>query len=111
MAGDRAVGNAEGRNAFFSLKSAEGRANTHVYICCVSTESARNCTKLSHGRLRLIHVPNPNYGPQRRVLARLIYRRSLPDTVKPWETSKVEPEKLWKLSEELVGGDLSPKIK
>jgi len=29
------------------------------------------------------------------------------DTVKPWATDKVEAEKLWKLSEKLVGQEFS----
>ncbi|KAJ5092111.1 hypothetical protein NUU61_006981 [Penicillium alfredii] len=77
---DRLLGNREGWKDF-NPKSLEQGAATHVYAAFDPALKANNGAYLIES-----HVADP-----------------LSDTVKPWATSSLEAERLWKLSEELVG--------
>ncbi|GAB1217045.1 hypothetical protein ATERTT37_006267 [Aspergillus terreus] len=77
---DRAQGNAEGWSEF-KPKSVECGIATHVYAAFDPGLKAHNGAYLVD-----CHVANP-----------------VTDTVKPWATSPVEADRLWDLSERLVG--------
>ncbi|KAL4908719.1 hypothetical protein BDW74DRAFT_72559 [Aspergillus multicolor] len=77
---DRALGNAEGWQDF-KLKTEQQGAATTVYAAFEPSLRESNGAYLQDCR-----IADP-----------------WTDTVKPWGTSKVEAEKLWKLSENLVG--------
>ncbi|KAI0384276.1 WW domain-containing oxidoreductase [Hypomontagnella monticulosa] len=77
---DRAFGSKEGWEDFKWKTPDEGTA-THVYAAFDPNIKEHNGAYLENS-----HVADP-----------------LVETVKPWGTSKVEAERLWKLSEELVG--------
>ncbi|KAL9127722.1 MAG: hypothetical protein Q9217_003452 [Psora testacea] len=77
---DRAMGNAEGW-ADFKVKSAEQGAATYVYAAFEPSLKAHNGAYLEDSK-----IADPWM-----------------KTVKPWATSSIEAERLWKLSEELVG--------
>ncbi|KAH6676943.1 WW domain-containing oxidoreductase [Plectosphaerella plurivora] len=77
---DQSLGNKEGW-AEFDYKTPDEGAATHVYAAFDPSLEGNNGAYLIDG-----HVADP-----------------LVDTVKPWATSAVEAERLWKLSEELVG--------
>ncbi|OCK75776.1 NAD(P)-binding protein [Lepidopterella palustris CBS 459.81] len=77
---DRALGNAEGWGEFKFKTPSQGVA-THVYAAFDPKLQARNGAYLLD-----CHVGDP-----------------FTETVKPWAISPIEAEKLWKLSEKLVG--------
>ncbi|MCJ1359178.1 MAG: hypothetical protein MMC33_009178 [Icmadophila ericetorum] len=79
-AADKTMGNAEGW-ADFNVKTPEQGAATHVYAAFEPSLKAHNGAYLQDS-----HVADP-----------------WTNTVKPWATSSIEAERLWKLSEELVG--------
>ncbi|KAH8895933.1 NAD(P)-binding protein [Thozetella sp. PMI_491] len=81
MAADKALGNAEGWNIEFKYKSQQRGIATHVYAAFEPSLKEHNGTYLQDSR-----IADP-----------------LTDTVKPWATSPVEAERLWKISEKLVG--------
>ncbi|KAJ5312272.1 hypothetical protein PENANT_c011G06161 [Penicillium antarcticum] len=81
---DRQLGNREGW-AEFNPKTLERGAATHIYAAFDPALKANNGAYLID-----CHVADP-----------------LIDTVKPWGTSHFEAERLWKLSEELVGQDFA----
>ncbi|KFZ23638.1 hypothetical protein V502_01881 [Pseudogymnoascus sp. VKM F-4520 (FW-2644)] len=79
-AADKALGNREGW-AEFNVKPLERGVATHIYASFDPDLEAYNGAYLLDS-----HVADP-----------------LLDTVKPWATSRFEAERLWKLSEKLVG--------
>ncbi|KAF9890516.1 hypothetical protein FE257_005921 [Aspergillus nanangensis] len=81
---DRTLGNAEGWKGF-DPKPVERGSATHIYAAFDSSLKANN-----GGYLLDCHVADP-----------------WTDTVKPWATSSVEAERLWRLSEKLVGQEFS----
>ncbi|KAI1495951.1 NAD(P)-binding protein [Biscogniauxia marginata] len=81
QAADRALGNKEGWANGFELKSVERGAATHVFASFSPSLEGHNGAYLQDSQ-----VADPWV-----------------HTVKPWATSPVEAERLWKLSEELVG--------
>ncbi|KAL6238803.1 hypothetical protein BDW75DRAFT_227615 [Aspergillus navahoensis] len=81
---DRMLGNAEGWRDF-KLKTNQQGAATMVYAAFDPGLRANNGAYLQD-----CHVADP-----------------WTDTVKPWGTDKVEAERLWKLSEKLVGQEFS----
>ncbi|RAH83875.1 putative short-chain dehydrogenase [Aspergillus japonicus CBS 114.51] len=78
---DRSLGNREGWRDEFDAKNLERGAATHVYAAFDPSLKAANGAYLID-----CHVADP-----------------LVDTVKPWATSSFEAERLWRLSEKLVG--------
>ncbi|PYH77795.1 putative short-chain dehydrogenase [Aspergillus uvarum CBS 121591] len=78
---DRSLGNREGWRDEFDAKNLERGAATHVYAAFDPSLKAVNGAYLID-----CHVADP-----------------LVDTVKPWATSSFEAERLWRLSEKLVG--------
>ncbi|KAK3690442.1 hypothetical protein B0T22DRAFT_528963 [Podospora appendiculata] len=83
-AADKVFGNEEGWKEF-TFKSPEQGAATHVYAAIHPELKDHNGAYLQDS-----HVADP-----------------WTDTVKPWGTSPVEAERLWKLSEKLVGQEFS----
>ncbi|KAK3342166.1 hypothetical protein B0T25DRAFT_465405, partial [Lasiosphaeria hispida] len=83
-AADRALGNWEGWSELRVKTQDEGVA-THVYGAFHPELKSHNGAYLQDA-----HVANP-----------------WTETVKPWGTSPVEAERLWKLSEKLVGQEFS----
>ncbi|KAK2598886.1 hypothetical protein QQS21_005628 [Conoideocrella luteorostrata] len=83
-AADKQLGNREGW-ADFKWKTPEQGAATHVYAAFHPDLQAHNGAYLQD-----CHVADP-----------------WEDTVKPWGTNVIEAERLWKLSEELVGQKFS----
>lgn len=81
---DKSLGNAEGW-AEFDFKPLERGVATHIYAAFDPSLKANN-----GGYLLDCHVADP-----------------LADTVKPWATSSFEAERLWRLSEKLVGQEFS----
>ncbi|KAK2840531.1 hypothetical protein FQN49_006185 [Arthroderma sp. PD_2] len=81
---DKALGNAEGWGEF-KIKPMERGAATHIYASFDPNLKANNGAYLID-----CHVADP-----------------LEDTVKPWATSSFEAERLWRLSEKLVGQEFS----
>ncbi|XWW95270.1 hypothetical protein V2A60_003225 [Cordyceps javanica] len=77
---DRALGNKEGW-ADFKWKTADQGAATHVYAAF-----APNLNDHNGGYLENSRIADPCV-----------------ETVKPWATSSIEAERLWKLTEKLVG--------
>ncbi|KAH6660112.1 hypothetical protein BKA67DRAFT_40559 [Truncatella angustata] len=77
---DKAMGNAEAWKEYIFKSEQEGAA-THIYAAFEPSLSANNGAYLEDS-----HVADPWV-----------------QTVKPWGTSTVEAERLWKLSENLVG--------
>ncbi|KAK6858152.1 retinol dehydrogenase 13 [Apiospora arundinis] len=77
---DRSLGNAEGWREF-KWKSQDQGAATHVYAAFDPALKGNNGVYLENS-----HIADPWV-----------------ETVKPWGTSLVEAERLWKLSEKLVG--------
>ncbi|KAJ4165095.1 hypothetical protein LMH87_006742 [Akanthomyces muscarius] len=77
---DRRLGNKEGW-ADFKWKTDDQGAATHVFAAFAPTLNDHNGAYLENS-----HVADP-----------------FVETVKPWATSPVEAERLWKLTEELVG--------
>lgn len=93
---DRALGNKEGWSSF-EWKTPDHGAATHVFAAFepslkgASATSFKNYANISSVDsngvyLEDSHIADPNV-----------------ETVKPWGTSAVEAERLWKLSEKLVG--------
>ncbi|EAW07338.1 putative short-chain dehydrogenase [Aspergillus clavatus NRRL 1] len=81
---DKSLGNREGWQEF-DVKPLERGAATHIYA------AFDPCLKANNGAYLLdCHVADP-----------------LVDTVKPWATSSFEAERLWRLSEKLVGQEFS----
>ncbi|KFY22739.1 hypothetical protein V493_06359 [Pseudogymnoascus sp. VKM F-4281 (FW-2241)] len=83
-AADRVLGNREGW-AEFNIKPLERGVATHIYASFDPELEAHNGAYLIDS-----HVADP-----------------LVDTVKPWATSSFEAERLWKLSEKLVGEEFA----
>ncbi|BCS20892.1 putative short-chain dehydrogenase [Aspergillus puulaauensis] len=81
---DKSLGNAEGWRGFRLKTDQEGAATT-VYAAFEPALQENNGAYLQD-----CHIADP-----------------WTDTVKPWATDKVEAEKLWKLSEKLVGQEFS----
>lgn len=81
---DKVLGNAEGWKEF-DVKPIECGVSTHIYASFDPNLKAYNGSYLLD-----THVADP-----------------LADTVKPWAVSSLEAEKLWKLSETLVGQEFS----
>ncbi|EGX92248.1 short-chain dehydrogenase, putative [Cordyceps militaris CM01] len=81
---DRSLGNKEGWEDF-KWKTPDQGAATHVFAAFEPSLKDNNGTYLENSR-----VADPNV-----------------ETVKPWATSPVEAERLWKLSEKLVGQEFS----
>ncbi|KAJ2984314.1 hypothetical protein NQ176_g61 [Zarea fungicola] len=81
---DRSLGNKEGWEDFM-WKTPDQGAATHVFAAFEPSLKENNGTYLENS-----HVAYPNI-----------------ETVKPWATSPVEAERLWKLSEKLVGQEFS----
>ncbi|EEP81612.1 conserved hypothetical protein [Uncinocarpus reesii 1704] len=81
---DKILGNAEGWREF-KIKPLERGAATHIYAAFDPSLKANNGAYLID-----CHVADP-----------------LVDTVKPWATSSFEAERLWRLSEKLVGQEFS----
>ncbi|KAL6899932.1 hypothetical protein GGI43DRAFT_427645 [Trichoderma evansii] len=77
---DKSLGNAEGW-ADFKWKTPERGVATHIYAAFEPSLKERNGAYLENS-----HVADP-----------------YTDTVKPWATSSIEADRLWKLSEKLVG--------
>ncbi|RMJ23884.1 short-chain dehydrogenase [Aspergillus sp. HF37] len=77
---DRSLGNREGWSDF-NVKPLERGAATHIYAAFDPSLKANNGAYLLD-----CHVADP-----------------LADTVKPWATSSFEAERLWRLSERLIG--------
>ncbi|KAI2483813.1 Retinol dehydrogenase 13 [Pyrenophora tritici-repentis] len=82
---DRFMGNAEGWNANFDFVSHDEGSATHVVAAFDTEISGRNGAYLEKGEI----VADDS------------------NRIKPWATSRVEAEKLWKLSEGLVGQTFS----
>ncbi|KKK13018.1 hypothetical protein P175DRAFT_0492380 [Aspergillus ochraceoroseus IBT 24754] len=81
---DKSLGNPEGWKEF-DAKPLERGAATHIYA------AFDPCLKATNGAYLIdCHVSDP-----------------LVDTVKPWATSSFEAERLWRLSEDLVGQEFS----
>ncbi|ETS81857.1 hypothetical protein PFICI_06859 [Pestalotiopsis fici W106-1] len=81
LALDRSLGNAEGWGTDFKWKTPDQGAATHVFAAFATTLKENNGSYLENS-----HIADPWV-----------------DTVKPWATSPIEAERLWKLSEKLVG--------
>ncbi|KAA8648642.1 putative short-chain dehydrogenase [Aspergillus tanneri] len=81
---DKSLGNREGWKEF-DAKPLERGAATHIYAAFDPSLKANNGAYLID-----CHVADP-----------------LVDTVKPWATSRFEAERLWRLSEKLVGQEFS----
>ncbi|KAF2136926.1 uncharacterized protein K452DRAFT_291967 [Aplosporella prunicola CBS 121167] len=81
---DKFLGNAEGWGSF-NAKTAEQGAATHVYAAFSPSLKEHNGAYLQDSRIA----------------------DAWTDTVKPWATSSIEAERLWKLSEELIGQEFS----
>ncbi|KAL2784314.1 hypothetical protein BJX66DRAFT_316882 [Aspergillus keveii] len=82
---DRALGNEQGWGKGMSMKTSQQGAATTVYAAFEPSLRAFNGKHLDN-----CHVADPWV-----------------DTVKPWATDKVEAERLWKLSEDLVGQEFN----
>ncbi|PVH98500.1 retinol dehydrogenase 13 [Periconia macrospinosa] len=82
---DRMMGNAEGWNASFDFVSHDEGCATHVVAAFDTDIAGQNGAYLEKGQ---IVAEDSN-------------------RIKPWATSRVEAEKLWKLSEKLVGQTFS----
>ncbi|TFB01441.1 Short-chain dehydrogenase [Trichoderma ghanense] len=80
-AADRLLGNAEGWHTGFDFKTPDRGVATHIYAAFEPSLKEVNGVYLEDA-----HIADP-----------------FTQTVKPWGTSKVEAERLWKLSEKLVG--------
>ncbi|KAJ3498387.1 hypothetical protein NLG97_g1165 [Lecanicillium saksenae] len=83
-AADRTLGNKEGWVGF-EWRTPDQGAATHVFAAFEPSLKNNNGVYLENS-----HVADPNV-----------------ETVKPWATSAVEAERLWKLSEKLVGQEFS----
>ncbi|KAL7800239.1 hypothetical protein V8C37DRAFT_398460 [Trichoderma ceciliae] len=81
---DKSLGNAEGWEAF-KWKTPERGVATHVYAAFEPSLKENNGAYLENS-----HIADP-----------------YTDTVKPWATSKIEADRLWKLSEKLVGQEFA----
>ncbi|RFU77519.1 ww domain-containing oxidoreductase [Trichoderma arundinaceum] len=81
---DKAFGNAEGWEDF-KWKSPERGVATHIYAAFEPSLKEHNGAYLENS-----HIADP-----------------YTETVKPWATSKTEADRLWKLSEKLVGQEFS----
>ncbi|KAK3312930.1 hypothetical protein B0H66DRAFT_383497 [Apodospora peruviana] len=86
---EESMGNEEAYVDDFKWKTADQCVATHVYAAFEPSLKEKNGAYLQDAR-----VADP-----------------WTDTVKPWATSSIEAERLWKLSEELVGQDFSYKTK
>ncbi|OTA07746.1 Short-chain dehydrogenase/reductase [Trichoderma parareesei] len=84
-AADRLLGNAEGWLTEFDFKTPDRGVATHIYAAFEPSLKEVNGVYLEDA-----HVADP-----------------FVQTVKPWGTSKVEAERLWKLSEKLVGQEFT----
>ncbi|KAL7948640.1 hypothetical protein V8C42DRAFT_315059 [Trichoderma barbatum] len=82
---DRLLGNSEGWDAGFDWKTIEKGIATHIYAAFEPSLKERNGVYLEDS-----HIADPYV-----------------QTVKPWATSKIEADRLWKLSEKLVGQEFS----
>lgn len=82
---DQALGNREGWEADFAWKTPDQGAATHVFAAFHPDVKAHNGAYLQDA-----HVADP-----------------WTEVVKPWGTSAVDAERLWKLSEKLVGQEFS----
>lgn len=85
VAADRMLGNSEGWRDDFKFKTLEGGVTTHIYAAFEPSLKEHNGVYLEDA-----HIADPYV-----------------QTVKPWGTSKVEADRLWKLSEKLVGQEFS----
>jgi hypothetical protein len=100
---DRFMGNAEGWNASFDFVSHDEGAATHV-VAAFEIDIASKPTSLPVEVLSRVLISieqNGAYLEKGKVVA------SDSERIKPWATSSVEAEKLWKLSEKLVGQSFS----
>ncbi|CAG8924619.1 unnamed protein product [Penicillium salamii] len=103
---DRQLGNREGWQDF-KLKTLDSGAATHVYaafdpalkgtVISVHGVDISPTVVLANANLHHYQVHNGAYLIDSHVADPLV------DTVKPWATSSFEAERLWKLSETLVG--------
>ncbi|KAL7934364.1 hypothetical protein V8C35DRAFT_302373 [Trichoderma chlorosporum] len=84
-AADKLLGNFEGWKTGFDFKPMERGIATHIYAAFEPSLKEQNGVYLVDS-----HIADPNT-----------------QTVKPWGTSKVEADRLWKLSEKLVGQEFS----
>ncbi|KAL7910387.1 hypothetical protein GGI35DRAFT_448632 [Trichoderma velutinum] len=84
-AADKLLGNSEGWDAGFNFKTMENGVATHIYAAFEPSLKEHNGVYLEDA-----HIADP-----------------YTQTVKPWATSKVEADRLWKLSEKLVGQEFS----
>ncbi|UKZ82633.1 hypothetical protein TrVFT333_010426 [Trichoderma virens FT-333] len=82
---DRQLGNSEGWDDGFDFKPIERGVATHIYAAFEPSLKEHNGVYLEDS-----HIADPEV-----------------QTVKPWGTSKVEADRLWKLSEKLVGQKFS----
>ena len=105
-AADRLLGNAEGWATGFDFKTPDRGVATHVYAAfepslkgttvvpfaleLTGTEMLTHVVEVNGVYLDDAHIADP-----------------WTQTVKPWGTDKVEAERLWKLSEKLVGQEFS----
>ncbi|KAL6856694.1 NAD(P)-binding protein [Trichoderma novae-zelandiae] len=80
-AADRLLGNSEGWDTGFAIKTPDKGVATHIYAAFEPSLREHNGVYLDDA-----HIADP-----------------FTQTVKPWGTSKVEAERLWRLSEKLVG--------
>ncbi|PNP59023.1 hypothetical protein THARTR1_01271 [Trichoderma harzianum] len=85
VAVDRMLGNSEGWSDGFTFKTLERGVATHIYAAFEPSLKEHNGVYLEDA-----HIADPHV-----------------QTVKPWGTSKVEADRLWKLSEKLVGQEFS----
>ncbi|KAH0523979.1 hypothetical protein TsFJ059_008907 [Trichoderma semiorbis] len=85
VAADRMLGNSEGWRDDFKFKTLERGVATHIYAAFEPSLKEHNGVYLEDA-----HIADPYV-----------------QTVKPWGTSKVEADRLWKLSEKLVGQEFS----
>ncbi|KAM0257663.1 hypothetical protein ACHAQJ_004227 [Trichoderma viride] len=81
---DRALGNTEGWEDF-KWKTPERGVATHIYAAFEPTLKENNGAYLQDSRIADPYT----------------------DTVKPWVTDKIEADRLWKLSEKLVGQEFA----
>ncbi|PYI25171.1 hypothetical protein BP00DRAFT_119086 [Aspergillus indologenus CBS 114.80] len=96
---DRSLGNREGWRDEFDAKNLERGAATHVYAAFDPSLKGRQSDSLSRVHLIADEMPAVNGA----YLIDCHVADPLVDTVKPWATSSFEAERLWRLSEKLVG--------
>lgn len=105
VAADKALGNPEGWKTEFNFKSQQRGAATYVYAAFDPSLKGNDSLALIFSFKEANADSTSDHNGAYLIDSRV--GDPWKDTIKPWATSKLEADRLWKLSEKLVGQEFA----